>query len=60
MAVQVCERMTTSGRLMVTYQPIPAKGLVNFFKMVTHTHPPPLRTHMDFVLDEIERLGADL
>lgn len=59
-AVQVCERMTTSGRLMVSYQPIPAKGLVNFFRMVTHAHPPPLTTHMDFVLDEIERLGADL
>ncbi|KAG0717305.1 Acidic amino acid decarboxylase GADL1 [Chionoecetes opilio] len=41
-------------------KPIPAKGLVNFFRMVTHAHPPPLRSHMDFVLIEIERLGSDL
>jgi len=54
---EIKKRMTLKGSMMVGYQPL--KDRVNFFRMiiisaaVTHED-------MDFVLDEIERLGKDL
>ncbi|XP_063596063.1 cysteine sulfinic acid decarboxylase-like [Penaeus indicus] len=59
-APQLKERMVRDGSLMVGYQPVASKGLVNFIRMVTTCTPTPTRAHMDFVLDEFERLGADL
>ncbi|XP_071541227.1 cysteine sulfinic acid decarboxylase-like isoform X2 [Panulirus ornatus] len=53
-------RMVRQGTLMIGYQPIASKNLVNFFRMVTTCTPTPTHADMDFVLDEIERLGADL
>lgn len=53
-------RMVQQGTLMIGYQPLASKNLVNFFRMVTTCIPTPTTAHMDFVLDEIERLGADL
>ena len=54
---EIKKRMTLNGTLLVGYQPL--KDHVNFFRMVVVsaavTH-----SDMDFVLDEIERLGHDL
>ncbi|XP_063880876.1 cysteine sulfinic acid decarboxylase-like isoform X2 [Scylla paramamosain] len=59
-APSIKERMVQQGTLMVGYSPIAVKKLVNFFRMVTTCTPTPTPAHMDFVLDEIERLGEDL
>ena len=48
------------GTLMIAYQPLPSKGLNNFFRMVFHCVPEPTEDDVTFVLDEIERLGKDL
>ncbi|CAL4068172.1 unnamed protein product [Meganyctiphanes norvegica] len=53
-------RMVKDGTLMIGYQPLSNKNYVNFFRMVTTGTPTPTSQHMDFVLDEIERLGNDL
>ena len=51
------DQMVKTGTMMVTYMPLGDKP--NFFRMVTIS---PLATEkdMDFVLDEIDRLGYDL
>lgn len=59
-APELKTRMVQQGTMMVGYQPIACKNLVNFIRMVTTCTPTPTHAHMDFVLDEIERLGADL
>lgn len=50
-------RMMEYGTTMVSYQPLGDK--VNFFRMVISN---PAATHqdIDFLIDEIERLGQDL
>lgn len=53
-------RMVLEGTLMVGYQPMPAKSIVNFFRMVNCCYPVPSPAHMNFVLDEIERRGKVL
>lgn len=60
MAPAIKERMVKEGTLMVGYSPIANKNLVNFFRMVTTCTPTPTPAHMDFVVEEIERLGDDL
>jgi len=45
---------------MIGYQPLPQKGLRNFFRFVTSCQPPPTHADMDHVWQEIERHGADL
>ena len=59
-APQIKEKMMKQGTLMVAYQPLPSKGLVNFFRMVFHCVPEPTEEDVIFVLDEIEKLGKDL
>lgn len=56
-APEIKKRMTDAGTMMVAYQPL--KKLPNFFRMINSN---PAQTHddMDFVLNEIERLGKDL
>ena len=54
------QTMTLEGTLLIGYQPLPYKNLVNFFRMVIHAVPPPTQHDMDFVLDEIERCGSNL
>ena len=48
------------GTLMIAYQPLPSKGLKNFFRMVFHCVPEPTEADVIFVLDEIERVGTPL
>ncbi|XP_045605307.1 cysteine sulfinic acid decarboxylase isoform X1 [Procambarus clarkii] len=59
-APELKARMVKQGTMMVGYQPIACKNLVNFIRMVTTCTPTPTHEHMDFVISEIERLGADL
>ncbi|XP_064091180.1 cysteine sulfinic acid decarboxylase-like [Macrobrachium nipponense] len=60
-APEVKKRMVLEGSLMVGYQPLANKRLVNFFRMVlTCGGQVRTRADMDHALDEIERLGADL
>ncbi|XP_054464348.1 cysteine sulfinic acid decarboxylase isoform X2 [Anoplopoma fimbria] len=51
------ERMMKQGTMMVGYQPLGNK--VNFFRLVVFS-PLLSQKDMDFILDEIERLGNDL
>ncbi|XP_030015110.1 acidic amino acid decarboxylase GADL1 [Sphaeramia orbicularis] len=53
----VKERMMKKGSMMVGYQPHGDKA--NFFRMIIIS-PQVSRQDMDFVLDEIDRLGRDL
>ncbi|XP_042893879.1 cysteine sulfinic acid decarboxylase-like [Penaeus japonicus] len=59
-APRIKTRMVQSGTIMIGYQPIENKNLVNFFRMTNTCVPVPTSADMDFVLDEIERLGKDL
>ena len=45
---------------MIGYQPLAHKNWVNFFRLVIPCQPPPTHQDMDFVVDEIEKLGSDL
>lgn len=49
--------MTEKGSLLVGYQPV--KDKCNSFRMIVHSAAVG-HVHMDYVLDEIERLAADL
>lgn len=51
------ERMMKKGSMMIGYQP--HLGRVNFFRQIVIS-PQLSREDMDFVLDEIEKLGKDL
>ena len=52
--------MIRKGSLMIGYQPLPHKGLANFFRMVIHSVPPPTDQDMQFVVDEIQKIGQNL
>ncbi len=56
-APKIKELLVKEGSLMIGYQPLAHKGKVNFFRMVVHCQPAPTNEHMDFILDEIDRLG---
>ena len=49
--------MVASGTMMISYQPL--RNFPNFFRMVT-VSPSADEADMDFVLDELERLGNGL
>ena len=51
--------MMKEGTMMIGYQPIKHKGIVNFFRIIIHN---PLCdfTDMDYVVEEIQRLGKDI
>ena len=57
---KVKEAMIRSGSLMIGYQPLPHKGLGNFFRMVVHCVPHPSSADMEFIIEEIDRIGKDL
>ncbi|KAK3872949.1 hypothetical protein Pcinc_022013 [Petrolisthes cinctipes] len=59
-APEIKARMVKEGRMMIGYQPLACKNLVNFFRMVTTCTPVPTSTHMDQVLNTIDTLGTDL
>ena len=49
--------MVLKGSMMIGYQPL--RNYPNFFRMVV-TAPAATEADMNFVLDEIERLGTDI
>ncbi|XP_013014671.1 cysteine sulfinic acid decarboxylase isoform X2 [Cavia porcellus] len=51
------ERMVKKGSMMIGYQPHGTRG--NFFRMIV-ANPMLTRADIDFLLDELERLGQDL
>ena len=51
-------RMVEKGSMMIGYQPLPG-GVPNFLRMVT-VAPRATKEDMDFLLDEIERLGQNI
>ncbi|CAG0896725.1 unnamed protein product [Darwinula stevensoni] len=59
-APELKRRMLTKGSLMVSYQPLPHKGLVNFFRLTLTSTPRLTHEHMDFILDEFDALGSDI
>lgn len=59
-APNIKEQMIMEGSLMIGYQPLPYKNLKNFFRMVIHGVPRPSKENMEFVVNEIERIGKDL
>lgn len=54
------EAMIKTGTLMVSYSPLPHKKKGNFFRMVLTCHPPAKTSDIDFVLNEIDRLGSNI
>eukprot|EP00118_Oscarella_pearsei_P023383 m.279457 g.279457 ORF g.279457 m.279457 type:complete len:502 (+) comp40624_c0_seq9:58-1563(+) len=54
---EVKKRMTEKGSLLVGYQP--CKEICNYFRMIVHSDAVG-HDDMDYVLEEIERLGKDL
>ena len=59
-APEIKRRMVEKGSLMIGYQPLSKKGFVNFFRLVVPGQPLPTYQDMDFIIDEIDRLGKDL
>ncbi len=59
-APRIKKAMVECGSLMVGYQPLQHKGLVNFFRMVIPCLPQRRGQHMEFVVSEIDRLGKHL
>ena len=49
----------TAGTMMIGYQPLSDYGWVNFFRIII-SNPELTTADMDFVMDEIDRLGKDL
>lgn len=56
---KIKEKMLQEGTVMMGYQPLQSKGLVNFFRLVVGNNKCDHKD-MDFVIAEIERLGTDL
>jgi len=59
-APKVKEQMILEGTLMIGYQPLPYKGLANFFRMVLHAVPKPSKKDMEHIVNEIHRIGSKL
>lgn len=57
MAPKIKEGMTKAGTMLIGYQP--DEEHVNFFRMII-TNLEILKSDMDFVVNEIDRLGKDL
>lgn len=58
-APTIKEHMIKRGSLMVGYSPLPCKNKGNFFRMTLSCFPPAREEDIDFLLDEIERLGEE-
>ena len=59
-APRIKERMIREGSLMIGYQPLPYMNLKNFFRFVLHGVPRPTKENMEFVVNEIERIGNSM
>ena len=52
--------MMQEGTLMIAYQPLKSRNLQNFFRMVFHCTPKPTEKDVNFIINEIHRLGQCL
>jgi len=59
-APKVKERLILEGTVMIGYQPLPYKGLANFFRMVLHAVPRPSKEDMEHIVTEIDRIGKSM
>lgn len=59
-APAIKERMCLEGTIMVGYSPLPHRGMGNFLRMVLACLPVAGQKDVDFVLDEIERMGEQV
>ncbi|CAH1772709.1 unnamed protein product [Owenia fusiformis] len=58
-APKIKERMVMKGNMMIGYQPLKYRNMVNFFRVIIQS--PALNyKDMDFIVEEIDRLGQDL
>lgn len=61
---QVCPKMKAKmleeGTIMVSYQPITCKKLPNFFRMVLTCQPEVEKSSMDFLINELDRMGNEI
>lgn len=58
-APEIKKRMILRGSMMIGYSPLPTKNIGNFFRMTLACFPPPTMDTIDFLIDEIERLGEE-
>ncbi|XP_023294865.2 cysteine sulfinic acid decarboxylase [Lucilia cuprina] len=58
-APKVKEQMILQGTLMVGYSPLQYRNIGNFFRMVFTCFPVMDEKELDFILNEIERLGEE-
>uniref|UniRef100_A0A182TAP6 Glutamate decarboxylase n=1 Tax=Anopheles maculatus TaxID=74869 RepID=A0A182TAP6_9DIPT len=54
------ERMVKQGTALVGYVPLLHKGIGNFFRMVVTCQPRPTHATMQYIIDEIVRVGEEL
>ena len=52
--------MVEKGSLMIGYQPLACRKLVNFFRAVIPCQPPLTKSDVEFIIKEIDTLGQDL
>lgn len=57
LTANIKEMMIKDGSMMITYCPLPNKSLGNFFRMALACFPPATKQSIDFIVNEIERLG---
>ncbi|XP_018052589.1 PREDICTED: cysteine sulfinic acid decarboxylase-like [Atta colombica] len=57
---EIKKRLVLGGSLMISYMPIPHKEIGNFFRMVVNCQPPPTKSSMDYVINQIEKVAIDL
>ena len=53
------EKMVLAGSMMIGYQPTPAKGWVNHFRVIT-CNPQLEHSDMDYVIKHLDEIGRDL
>lgn len=58
-APEIKKRMILRGSMMIGYSPLPYKNIGNFFRMTLSCFPPATTDTIDFLIDEIERLGEE-
>ncbi|KAG5317601.1 GADL1 decarboxylase, partial [Pseudoatta argentina] len=54
------KRLILNGSLIIDYASLPQSNLGNFFRVMVKCYPLPTRMSMDYILNQIEKAGADL
>ena len=58
--MEIKNRLVFEGTLMISYMPVPHKNFGNFFRMVVNCQPPPTKSSMDYVINQIQKVASDL